>query len=75
MVRERNRETLEKVKERNNALAIYLRSLNMGGKSTDREKFFGRKYLAYLRGKEVLEQLKGQLQLQGRDKVFTIVKK
>ena len=73
LVRERNNEALEKVKERNNALAIYLRSLNMGGKSTDRERFFGRKYLAYLRGKEVMEQLKGQLQIQGRDKVFTIV--
>ena len=75
LVRERNREALEKIKERNNALAIYLRSLNMGGKATDREKFFGRKYLAYLRGKEVLDQLKGQLQIQGRGRAFTIVKK
>ena len=75
LVRERNNEALEKTKERTNAVAIYLRSLNQGGKTIDYQKFFGRKYLAYLRGKEIMEQLKGQLELRGRGKAFTIVKK
>lgn len=73
LVKARTNEALEKVKERNNAVAIYLRSLNQGGKATDREKFFGKKYIAYLRGKEVMEQLKGQMMLQGRNNaIFTI---
>ena len=50
LVKARNSGALEGVKERNNAVAIYLRSLNQGGKSTDYQKFFGKKYLAYLRG-------------------------
>ena len=73
LVKTRNEQALEGVKERNNALAIYLRSLNQGGKATDHEKFFGRKYLAYLRGKEIMNNLKGQMMLQGRDgKAFEI---
>ena len=75
LVRERNNDALERTKERTNALAIYLRSINQGGKTTDYQKFFGKKYLAYLRGKEIMEQLKGQLELRGRGKAFTIVKK
>ena len=75
LVEKRNNESLERTKERTNALAIYLRSINQGGKTTDYQKFFGKKYLAYLRGKEIMEQLKGQLQLTGRGKAFTIVKK
>lgn len=74
LVKARNKETLEKVKERNNALAIYLRSLNQGGKATNHEKFFGKKYLAYLRGKEIMEQLKGQMTLQGRNDAFFVIK-
>lgn len=71
--RSRLRDSEDKVKERSNALAIYLRSLSQGGKSTSLEKFFGKKYLAYLRGKEVMENIKQQMMLQGRDgAVFTI---
>lgn len=73
LVRERNRIAEEGVKERINATAIYLRSISQGGKSTDREKFFGKKYLAYLRGKEVMEQVREQMMLQGRGNAFTIV--
>ena len=73
LVKNRTEESLEGAKERHNALAIYLRSLNQGGKATNYEKFFGKKYLAYLRGKEVMDKIKGQLMLQGRDgKVFVI---
>ena len=72
LVKARNRESLEGVKERHNALAIYLKSLNQGGKATNYEKFFGKKYLAYLRGKEIVEKIKGQMAIYGRDKLFVI---
>lgn len=74
LVRERNRESLEKVKERNNALVTYLRSLNQGGKTTNYEKFFGKKYLAYLRGKEIMETIKSQMAIKGRNNAFFVVK-
>ena len=74
LVKARNREFDEKSKERTNAVAIYLRSLNQGGKTTDHEKFFGKKYLTYLRGKEIMEKLKGQMAIQGRNDAFFVIK-
>ena len=74
LVKARTSESLEKVAERNNALAIYLRSLNQGGKATNREKFFGKKYTAYLRGKEIMENIKGQMMLQGRSGRAFVIK-
>ena len=74
LVRARNKQAEEGAKERINATAIYLRSINQGGKATDREKFFGKKYLAYLRGKEIMENIKQQMMLQGRDGKAFVVK-
>ena len=74
LVKARNSGALEGVKERNNAVAIYLRSLNQGGKATDYQKFFGKKYLAYLRGKEIMEKLKGQMALMGRNGNAFVIK-
>ena len=74
LVKARNSGALEGVKERNNAVAIYLRSLNQGGKTTDYQKFFGKKYLAYLRGKEVMEKIKGEMMLQGRNGTAFVIK-
>ena len=74
LVKSRNNTALEGAKERNNALAIYLRSLNQGGKATNYEKFFGKKYLAYLRGKEIMEKIKGQMMIQGRNDAFFVIK-
>ena len=73
LVKARNRGFDEKAKERTNAVAIYLRSLNQGGKTTNHEKFFG-KYLTYLRGKEIMEKLKGQMAIQGRNDAFFVIK-
>ena len=72
LVRERNREFDDKAKERINATATYLRSLNQGGKTTNHEKFFGKKYLAYLRGKEIMENIRQQMMVQGRGHAFVI---
>ena len=74
LVTRRTNESLEKIKERHNALAIYLRSLNQGGKATDHEKFFGKKYLAYLRGKEIMDSIKQQMVLQGRNDMHFVIK-
>ena len=74
LVRKRNRDALEGVKERNNALATYLRSINQGGKTTDYKKFFGkdnlRRLKGYVRGVEVMENIKKQMVLQGRNDAF-----
>jgi hypothetical protein len=64
----------EKAKERTNAVATYLRSISQGGKSTDREKFFGKKYLAYLRGQEVMDSIKQQMMIKGRDGMNFVIK-
>lgn len=74
LVKARNKKAEEGAKERINATATYLRSINMGGKATDREKFFGKKYLAYLRGQQVMDQLKGQMMLKGRNGQAFVVK-
>ena len=74
LVKARNKGFDEKAKERTNAVAIYLRSLNQGGKATNHEKFFGKKYLAYLRGKEIMEKIKGQMAIQGRNDAFFVIK-
>ena len=74
LVKARNKVFDEKAKERTNAVAIYLRSLNQGGKATNHEKFFGKKYLAYLRGKEIMEKIKGQMAIQGRNDAFFVIK-
>ena len=72
VTRQKDNEALEKVKERTNAVKTYVHGLSEGTRSTDREKFFGKKYLSYLRGQEITEKIKGELMLQGRDKLFVI---
>ena len=72
VARQKTREAMEKVKERIHATALYASSISRGGKSINKEKFFGKKNLAYLRGYEIMERIKGQLMLQGRDKLFVI---
>ena len=73
MARQRMKEAMEKVGERVSAVKTYVQGLSEGRRSTDREKFFGKEYLTYLRGQEIVEKIKGELMLQGRDgKMFVI---
>lgn len=72
LIRQKRREALGKTGERIQAVKTYVQGLSEGQRSTDREKFFGRKHLAYLRGQEIMEKIKGELILQGRDKLFVI---
>ena len=51
----------EQVRERAEAVAQYLKSSEQGRKTTDIEKYFGRRHLSYLRGQQIMERLKDQL--------------
>ena len=74
MQRKKMQDAMEGTKERIDAVRTYVQGISEGNSSTDREKFFGKKYLAYLRGKEIMEKIKGKLMLKGRDdQIFEIV--
>jgi hypothetical protein len=53
----KEREASEGARERSEATARYLKSLEQG-KASSVESYFGKKQLAYLRGVEIVEQLK-----------------
>ena len=58
MEKKRDREFSEQTKERTTAAAQYLRNVAQGKSVTAIDKYFGKRYLAYLRGKEIVNQLK-----------------
>ena len=58
MDKRRTREYKEKTKERTSAVAQYLRQLKDGSGIHSIDKYFGKRYLAYLRGREILDKLK-----------------
>jgi hypothetical protein len=55
----------EKLKERSSALASYLLYLDRGGASSA-ERYFGKKYLSHLRGREILEEIKKRAEFTGK---------
>lgn len=50
--RQRKREFAEGLGERSNALATFISSVNLGGKRENAEKYFGKKFLDHLKGKD-----------------------
>ena len=56
--RQKDREYKEKTRERANAVALYLKNLSQGKGVTKIDEYFGRRYLAYLRGEEIINTLK-----------------
>lgn len=56
----KRREGMDKVKERTEAMAQYLNSLN-NGKTTKVTDYFDRHELARLRGEEILNTIKGKI--------------
>lgn len=72
--RKKDREYEEGVRERTTAASQYLQSLDEGGRSSNIEKYFGKRYLAYLRGREIMEKLQGKMGIRTKDKVFEIKK-
>ena len=55
--RKKDKEYMDQLGERSAATAQYLKSLQKGSTS-NAEKYFGRKYLAHLTGRQKLEQIK-----------------
>src|SRR3990167_3356111 len=58
MDRKRDRDYSAKTKERTDAVVKYLKQIESGKGVTSVDKYFGRKYLAYLRGAEIVSKLK-----------------
>lgn len=59
--RAKERQFDEKVAERNNAAATYLKSLQQGGRARTPEGYFGSKYIAYLRGQTIISTLQTKM--------------
>lgn len=58
MDRQRERDHKSKLAERTTAVAQYFKNVSQGKGVPTVEQYFGRKYLAYLRGEEIVRQLK-----------------
>ena len=63
MDRKRKREFKEKTQERVSAIAHYFTNVTQGKGVSGVDKYFGKRYLAYLRGEEIVRQLKSNPQL------------
>ena len=56
--RRREREHKNNLSERTSAVAQYLQNVSQGKGVSTVEQYFGRRHLAYLRGEEIVKQLK-----------------
>lgn len=56
----RSKDYIEKIRERADAVATYLKAVE-GGKEDNVDRYFGRKMLAHLRGQKILEEVKGRM--------------
>ena len=67
-IRRRNlKEHGEEIKERSQALAMYLKNLSQGTGNSDMNKYFGQKELARLRGEEILARITDPLIVRNGD--------
>lgn len=66
----KQREAGEQLHERTDAVATYLHNIQQGGNTSNISKYFGRKYLAYLRGQEVLQQIQKGLTIVKDGKII-----
>ena len=55
----RNRDYIESIRERSDAVVSYLKHVDMGHEQSV-ERYFGRKMLAHLRGQKIVEEIKGR---------------
>ncbi len=67
MRREKKKKYEENIRERSDAVATYIRSRVAEG-STPVEKYFGKKWMAYLRGQKILNIVKTKV--KGKDKLI-----
>lgn len=61
MATKKNRDYQDGLKERTTAYAQYVDSFNKGNTNTNLEKYFGKTYLAYLRGQEIIDKIKKEV--------------
>lgn len=57
LMKRKDREFKEKIQERVGAVGQYLQNITQGSGVTEIERYFGRRYLAYLRGQQIVKQL------------------
>jgi hypothetical protein len=63
LIRKRRSKTFEdKIRERSDAVATYLKAVERG-KVANVDSYFGKKNLAYLRGQKIIETLKGKMKM------------
>lgn len=65
-IRRKEREHDEGYKERAKAVASYLKSISQGKSKPGIESYFGRRYLAYLKGKEAVSRMQDKLRVIGK---------
>ena len=58
MVAKKERDYQDGLRERTSAFAQYVDSFNKGKTNTNVEKYFGKQYLTYLRGQQVIDTIK-----------------
>lgn len=63
MDRQRERDFKEKTAERTSAVAQYLKNITHGKGIKDIDKYFGKRYLAYLRAQEIVKKLQASPEL------------
>ena len=56
--------------ERTDALAQYVKSVSEGNTNSNVSKYFGQKYLMYLKGQEILQKIQKNLQIVKDGKVI-----
>ena len=65
MIRQKGRESKEGINERAWAASHYLRNIQQGKGTRNVEQYFGKNFLLYLKGKDILNQIKEQLTANG----------
>jgi len=63
MRRKKLKEHNDTLVERAEAIGSYFKSLNMGGKESDINKYFGNKQMAYLKGQKILNEFKERMRM------------
>ena len=75
LARKRKREFAEGIGERASALATFISSVNLGGRSESAEKYFGKEFLDHLKGKDKLAEKQSKDGLTVLDKNGKVIRR
>lgn len=70
LAKRKEREHLEKVAERNAAIAQYLKSIGSGKTNSKVTEYFGRREMARLRGEEILGAIRAKIGDATKQKIY-----